>query len=63
MPPKLEVDIELWAVWKKCFQWGNETLLFNGNKDLGENCYIHGHSLKKKVFQKTNKSSLPFKSF
>ena len=41
MPPKLVVDIELWAVWKKCFQCGNETLLFNGNKDLGENCYIY----------------------
>ena len=52
MPPKLVVDIELWAVWKKCFQCGNETLLFNGNKDFGKNCYIHDHSLKKKSVSK-----------
>ena len=33
----------VFPVWKQDFS------VFNGNKDFGKNCYIHGHSLKKKT--------------
>ena len=52
MPPKLVVDIELWAMWRKCFQCGNETLLFNGNKDFGGKLLHTWPFFKKKCFKK-----------